>query len=116
MKFLVDAQLPRRLSEWLTAHGHDAVHTLDLPDGNRTSDADINTITHVESRILITKDEDFVNSFLTSQDPYKLLHVATGNISNQQLLDLFAKNMPQLERAIVADAYIELARDAIIVH
>ncbi len=31
MKFLVDAQLPRRFATWLTDAGHDALHTLDLP-------------------------------------------------------------------------------------
>jgi predicted nuclease of predicted toxin-antitoxin system len=36
MKFLADAQLPRRLARWLSAQGHDAVHTLELPAGNRT--------------------------------------------------------------------------------
>jgi len=41
MKFLVDAQLPRRLAVRLTKAGHDALHTLDLPNGNRTTDAEI---------------------------------------------------------------------------
>ena len=35
MKFLVDVQLPRRLARWLQASGHDAIHTRDLPKGNR---------------------------------------------------------------------------------
>ena len=34
MKFLVDAQLPRRLCAVLAGRGHDAIHTLDLPDSN----------------------------------------------------------------------------------
>jgi predicted nuclease of predicted toxin-antitoxin system len=33
MKFLVDAQLPRRLTYRLREAGHDALHTLDLPAG-----------------------------------------------------------------------------------
>ncbi len=37
MKFIVDAQLPRRLALELAAAGHDAVHTLDLAKDNRTS-------------------------------------------------------------------------------
>ena len=37
MKFLVDAQLPRRFCHWLCAGDHDAVHTLDFVLGNRTS-------------------------------------------------------------------------------
>ena len=35
MEFLVDAQLPWRLARWLQSEGHDAVHTRDLPQGNR---------------------------------------------------------------------------------
>jgi hypothetical protein len=31
MKFLVDAQLPRRLANWLNEAGHDTLHTFDLP-------------------------------------------------------------------------------------
>ena len=38
MKFLVDAQLPRRIVRELAAHGHDTVHTSDLPAANRTQD------------------------------------------------------------------------------
>jgi predicted nuclease of predicted toxin-antitoxin system len=41
MKFLVDAQLPRRLVHQLREAGHDAIHTLDLPHKNRTTDAEI---------------------------------------------------------------------------
>ena len=43
MKFLVDAQLPRRLALAMLAQGHDARHTLDLPDANQTTDEQINT-------------------------------------------------------------------------
>ena len=41
MKFAVDAQLPRRLGRQLAAAGHDALHCLDLPLGNRTPDEDV---------------------------------------------------------------------------
>jgi len=30
VKFVVDAQLPRRLAPWLQQRGHEVVHTLDL--------------------------------------------------------------------------------------
>ena len=39
MKFLIDAQLPRRLAGRLREVGFDAIHTLDLPLANRTPDA-----------------------------------------------------------------------------
>ena len=41
MKFLVDAQLPRRLAGWLREAGHEARHTLELSLGNRTPDRDL---------------------------------------------------------------------------
>ena len=41
MKFLIDAQLPRRMVGWLSSAGCDAVHTLDLPEGNRPTDAQV---------------------------------------------------------------------------
>ncbi len=63
MNFLVDAQLPQRLANQLRAVGHDVVHTLDLPNRNRTTDDEINRIAEREQRIVVTKDADFVNSF-----------------------------------------------------
>ena len=85
MKFLVDAQLPLRLARWLQDEGYDAVHTRDLPHGNRTSDADINDRSVREQRVVVTKDEDFVDTFHLKREPRKLLLVATGNIGNSDL-------------------------------
>ena len=93
MKFLVDAQLPRKLVYQLQDAGHDAIHTRDLPLQNRTPDAVINQISKVDYRIVITKDVDFVNSHLVKGEPYKLLLVATGNIKNTDLLLLFQRNL-----------------------
>jgi predicted nuclease of predicted toxin-antitoxin system len=41
VRFLVDAPLPRRLAHRLRDAGHGALHTLDLPAGNRTTDEEI---------------------------------------------------------------------------
>jgi len=72
MKFLVDAQLPRRIARWLNEVGHDAVHTLDLPLRNKTTDSEINQLSGNEQRIVITKDADFVDSFILQGKPWKL--------------------------------------------
>ena len=63
MNFLVDAQLPRQLARFLSAAGHDSVHTVDLPRSNRTPDAELCEICAREDRVLVTKDSDFTNSF-----------------------------------------------------
>jgi len=58
MKFVVDAHLPRRSCGVLASHGHEAVHTLDLPAGNATSDEAINRISLDDRRVVISKDTD----------------------------------------------------------
>ena len=62
MKFLVDAQLPKRLASLLNGAGYDTLHTLDLPDKNFTKDSQINQISIKEKRVVISKDLDFIES------------------------------------------------------
>lgn len=69
MNFLVDAQLPKRLAFRLRDAGHDALHTLDLPPGNRSTDAEILAIAARDVRIVVTQDADFINSFVLSHQP-----------------------------------------------
>lgn len=116
MKFLVDAQLPRRLARLLQQAGFDAIHTLDLPQQNRTKDPIIITTADAEQRIVITKDADFVDSFILSKRPSKLLVVTTGNISNQVLEALFTAALPQIADAFRNHSYVELSRTALITH
>jgi len=63
MKFIVDAHLPRSLAAFLCDNGFDAIHTKDLPDGNDTTDIQINALSIAESRVVISKDGDFYDSF-----------------------------------------------------
>jgi predicted nuclease of predicted toxin-antitoxin system len=116
MKFLVDAHLPRHLSLQLIDLGYDSVHTLDLPNGNRTSDKQINEVSENQQRVVITKDADFVDSFLIAKKPYKLLLVSTGNISNRELKALFVKNLPAMISALQEYDYVELTRTTLIEH
>lgn len=116
MRFLVDAQLPRRLALLFGQAGHDTVHTLDLPGGNRTTDEEINNVSEREQRVVVTKDADFVNSFLLLQRPYKLLLISTGNITNAELEALIVPALPTIIAAFRTAGYIELSRTGIIVH
>lgn len=75
MKFLIDAQLPRRLAHQLKAAGFETTHTLDLPQGNRTTDQSLITFSLREQYVVVTKDSDFVESFLLKREPWKLLLV-----------------------------------------
>jgi predicted nuclease of predicted toxin-antitoxin system len=116
MKFIVDAQLPRRLAYFLQNAGYDTLHTLDLPQQNATPDSNINTLSIAQERIVITKDADFVDSFLTIRQPYKLLLISTGNIKNSELESLFATHLPQLTELLTQYSYIEINQTAIVIH
>ncbi len=116
MKFIIDAHLPRRLAVWLSANGHDAVHTLDLPAGNRTSDRAIEQFADAEDRIVVTKDQDFVTSFLVHGRPRQLLLISVGNMSNTALLALFESGLPRLTLALTNARYVELGHGKVAVH
>ena len=116
MKFLVDAQLPRRLAALLRQAGHDTTHTLDLPLGNRTTDTVINQLSLKEQRVVVTKDADFVDSFLLRQEPWKLLLVSTGNIRNAELIVLFMANLEKIAEGFDAFEFIEINRTELIFH
>jgi len=116
MKFLVDAQLPRRLVARLRELGFEAIHTLDLPSGNRTPDSLINELSMSEEYIVITKDADFVNSFLLHKKPHKLLLVSTGNIRNKDLESLFLGNIKKMAEGFEVFDFIEIDRKDVIFH
>lgn len=116
MKFLIDAQLPRRLVAQFGQAGLEAIHTLDLADGNRTTDRTINELSLNEQYIVVTKDSDFVESFLLSREPWKLLLVSTGNIGNDELERLFVSNMERLVHGFDVFDFIEMGRTTVIYH
>lgn len=115
MKFLVDAHLPRRMTGWLRNAGCDAVHTLDLPDKNRTTDDQIIQFADQEQRIVVTKDADFVSSHLLSAKPARLLLVSTGNVSNRELEKLLIPLIPVLVGEFQTHSFVELGRTGIVV-
>lgn len=115
MKFLVDAQLPRCFAQWLNKAGHDAQHTLGLPGKNRTTDNEVVACAMREKRIVISKDSDFVQTYLLNGEP-SLLLISTGNISNVELEKILRTNMSGIEAAFASGRFVEITRDALVVH
>jgi predicted nuclease of predicted toxin-antitoxin system len=116
VKFLIDAQLPKSLSDFLKLKGYDCIHTLELPDANDTTDNEILKHCGNENRVIITKDNDFLESFLINNEPKKLIFVRTGNIKNAELLDLFSINFEYLCNSISDNDLIEVNKTDIIIH
>ena len=92
IKFIVDAQLPYRLAILLREKGFDVKHTDDLPNKELTIDSEIRTLAKIENRSVITKHNDFFESYIINKSPSGLLLISTGNIVNKVPFNLFNKH------------------------
>src|SRR5262245_17472324 len=106
--------MSRQAAGWLAAVGCDAVHTLDLPDGNRTTDEQLLDVADQQDRVVVTKDADFVDSHLLRGRPAKLLLISTGNISNRDLEALLVPFLPDIVREFQAHVFLELGRGGLV--
>ena len=116
MRFLVDAQLPARLARFLNDAGHDALHSSEMPEGNRTTDVRIAGVADDEDRVVVTKDRDFRDGHLLAGSPRRLLVVATGNITNTALIALFESNLDAIVGALGEADFVELGSASMVVH
>ena len=116
MRFLVDAQLPRRLSRWLVANGCDALHTLDLPRANAATDEEVTSCADREGRTVITKNSDFVQSHILRSRPQRLWLISTGNMRNEDLESLVSRHWPAMQDALATCRFVELSATGLILH
>ena len=114
MNFIVDAQLPYQVALFIRKRGFNVLHTNDLPDKERTSDNYIRNISLLENRVVITKDSDFVDSFMLKSIPKKLFLITTGNIKNKQLLYLLEQNWDKAIERLKSSDMIEMNNTSII--
>ena len=82
MKFLIDAQLPPALCQWLRARGHEATHVINIGLGGASDEAIADRVI-ADQTMLISKDEDFL--ILRLPDRFGLLWLRCGNATNRAL-------------------------------
>ena len=73
MRFIIDAHLPKSIGKVFADLGHEAIHTSEFPKGNASKDQEI--IWAAADGIVVSKDDDFFQSFLLFRRPPKLIHV-----------------------------------------
>ena len=117
MIFLLDVHLPRALAAYLKGKGYDSMHVLDILDGARTKDVDIRKYADSQSMTLVSKDKDFVTSHAFLRSPKKLIKVNLGNVSNEELLNIFERNWLTFSGIADKTEYmIELDRVGVVLH
>jgi predicted nuclease of predicted toxin-antitoxin system len=92
------------------------VHTLELAEGNASTDQALIEFADANGYVLVSKDSDFVDTHLLVKRPQKLLHLTIGNASNFLLLGVFERNHEVIARGFEAHDFVELSLDAVTLH
>ena len=111
MRFLVDAQLPPALAQWLGEKGHSAaaVRTLGLRDSD---DGSIWNFAVAGGWVVLTKDEDFVARCIAQADAPAVVWLRIGNCTNAVLLAWLEPLLPDLvARLDAGDRLVEVRRE-----
>ncbi|MEM6822511.1 MAG: DUF5615 family PIN-like protein [Verrucomicrobiota bacterium] len=109
MKFLVDAQLPEQLALKFQKWGYDAIHTRYLNTENSTTDRELLEIANKEERILVTRDENFIESMIFKGAPSKLLFISNNSLDNSSLVQLIDSHMEYLKASFDTHRFVEIS-------
>ena len=99
MRFIVDAQLPPALAQALRSAGCDVAAVRDI--GLREArDPVLWKYALQHQAAIITKDEDFVDRSLQSENPPHVIWLRVGNTSNRALLAWLMPLWPEIMRRV----------------
>lgn len=97
MRFLCDVHISYRIKKFLQANGHYCIHINEILLQDRTADQDIAVHCNENDLILISKDEDFLDTCLLKRLPSKLVKINLGNISTAKLIEILEKALPLIK-------------------
>lgn len=113
MKILCDVHLPQKLVVFLNEKGIETIHGSDILESWRTKDNDFCRYADENDYVFITKDSDFRNTHFLQNTPKKLIKINLGNISNDDLILIFEKQISSIIKAFRNDSvYIEINKDS----
>jgi len=99
MRFLIDAQLPPALARWLGAQGLEAAHVGDL-GMQAASDNAIWEHARTTAAVIVTKDEDFAQRKVLTDEGPAILWVRLPNTRKRDLLAWFEMVLPDVLAAL----------------
>ena len=99
MKFLVDANLPPALAQWLASEGHEAQHVANL-GMQASADRDIWQHARDSGACIVTKDEDFALLQALDRTGPPVVWIRIGNAVRRVLLERLPKLWPAVVSAI----------------
>ena len=100
MRYLIDAQLPPGLAQWLSARGHSCDHVNEIGLGAAT-DERIKACARDKSAVIWSKDADFAER--ARQSPgLQVVWLRFGNTTNAALRTRLAPLLGEIEAALTA--------------
>ena len=99
MRFLIDAQLPPSLQEFLRQRGHEGTPLRDLKL-LEAEDEDVWHMANEQNMVIITKDEDFARRIRLGEPEPAILWLRLGNATNRILTQWLAGAWPDAINAL----------------
>ncbi len=99
MRFLVDAQLPPALVQFLRDKGHEAAHVFEI-GCNSAPDREIWQKGQETNAVIVTKDNDFVLLSAMSATGPQVILIRLGNTRKHTLISRFAAVLPAILTAL----------------
>ena len=107
-EFIIDANLPSKISIWENNNFVDVLSINPLWDDNEIWDyAKANGLT------IITKDKDFAVKQILYGSPPKVIHIKFGNLRLKGFIALIEKLWPAIENLITGSSIINIYKDRI---
>lgn len=94
MRFLIDANLPWRVSVW-QGEGFLFVNEID----EEWTDSEIWRYAQRDNHTIVTKDSDFSNRIIISKPPPRVIHLRIGNMRLSEFASFIEINWPTIKNA-----------------
>jgi len=105
VRFVVDAQLPPALADWLEARGHQATHVVTLA-GLDGPDSTIWDLAREQDRTIITKDRDFAIWASARRTGPQVVWIRLGNTTTRALLAWLEPRWTAVEARLDEDVHL----------
>ncbi len=104
--YILDENMPSTVPLWLN---EDFIHVLNISDN--FSDNDIWNYALANDLIIITKDVDFYNRYLSSSNSPKIIWFRTGNIKKKDFYKFIEQIWFEIEIMIPSGSFIVVTED-----
>ena len=115
MKFLIDENLPPHLAVMIREKGFEAKHINDFGNELPISDNAIRRLALRKSWVVVTRDDDFVKSYVSRHIPEKLIYVF-GFTDRMEILQAFRDHWDQIPDLIREGELIEVNPSGVKLH